>query len=319
MQPSTRRLGAWGAAGLLATAATTGADNLQFSAAGDAATVQASLDAFRAALGPNNGGNPGSFGGGRREINWDGVSDALSSPNAFPGDFFNAATAPRARGALCATDGDHLEVSAKTGNPTATPVEFGNIDASYPGEFAAFSPQRLFAPIGSTTTTVEFFVPGTVTEPAQVTGFGAIFTDVDGVDTSITAYDGDGEVLGIVEVPSVSAPEQFSFAGILITAGNRIAKVEITTGSLPLGAGNVDAPRTGDDVVALDDFIYGEPTSLHCPYDLTGDGAVDGPDLGILLGAWGVVGATPADINLDGTVDAYDLAYVLGGWGPCVD
>src|SRR6059036_281748 len=45
-----------------------------FQAAGaDAASIQSSVDAFRAALGnPNNGNNPGPLLDGRREINWDG-------------------------------------------------------------------------------------------------------------------------------------------------------------------------------------------------------------------------------------------------------
>ena len=45
-----------------------------FQAAGpNAASIQSSVDAFRAALGiPNNGNNPGPLSHGRREINWDG-------------------------------------------------------------------------------------------------------------------------------------------------------------------------------------------------------------------------------------------------------
>jgi hypothetical protein len=47
--------------------------------------------------------------------------------------------------------------------------------------------------------------------------------------------------------------------------------------------------------------------------DLDGDGATDGNDLGIMLGAWGSDGA--ADLNGDGAVDADDLGALLGGWG----
>lgn len=133
-----------------------------FAASGDAAAIQAQVDAFRATLGALNGNVPGSFGGGRREINWDAVPDTASSPNAFPPAFFNFTAAPRARGVVFATDANHFEVSAKTGNPTATPVEFGNVNPSYIGEFAVFSPQRLFAPVdGGSETAVSFFVPGT--------------------------------------------------------------------------------------------------------------------------------------------------------------
>ncbi len=46
--------------------------------------------------------------------------------------------------------------------------------------------------------------------------------------------------------------------------------------------------------------------------DLTGDGDVDGGDLGILLGYWGGSGA--ADLDESGTIDAADLAILLGAW-----
>jgi hypothetical protein len=47
--------------------------------------------------------------------------------------------------------------------------------------------------------------------------------------------------------------------------------------------------------------------------DLTGDGVVNGDDLGILLGAWGP-GSGPADLDLDGNVDGNDLGLLLGAW-----
>ena len=50
------------------------------------------------------------------------------------------------------------------------------------------------------------------------------------------------------------------------------------------------------------------------PADLTGDGVVDGADLGILLGAWGSSGPA-GDVNGDGSVDGSDLGLLLGAWG----
>ena len=50
--------------------------------------------------------------------------------------------------------------------------------------------------------------------------------------------------------------------------------------------------------------------------DLNGDGAVDGPDLGLFLSAWGGCGTPcPADFNDDGIVDGGDLFLLLGNWG----
>lgn len=54
-----------------------------------------------------------------------------------------------------------------------------------------------------------------------------------------------------------------------------------------------------------------------CAADLNDDNAVDGADLGRLLGAWGDPTAVEADLNGDGTVDGADLGSLLGAWGPC--
>ncbi|MFO0963625.1 MAG: GC-type dockerin domain-anchored protein [Phycisphaerales bacterium] len=53
----------------------------------------------------------------------------------------------------------------------------------------------------------------------------------------------------------------------------------------------------------------GSPT----PVDITGDGRVDGRDLGALLGAWGSANAA-ADLNADGIVDGADLGLLLDCW-----
>lgn len=54
----------------------------------------------------------------------------------------------------------------------------------------------------------------------------------------------------------------------------------------------------------------------QCTGDLDGSGAVDGADLGTLLGAWGSAGS-PADLDGDGTVGGADLGVMLGNWGAC--
>jgi len=48
------------------------------------------------------------------------------------------------------------------------------------------------------------------------------------------------------------------------------------------------------------------------PYDLNGDGIVNGADLSILLAQWG--GPGTADFNGDGVVNGADLAQLLGAW-----
>jgi hypothetical protein len=56
--------------------------------------------------------------------------------------------------------------------------------------------------------------------------------------------------------------------------------------------------------------------SIACPGDINADGAVDGADLGLLLGAWGT-GAGLADFDGNGVVDGADLGVLLSRWGPC--
>src|SRR6266581_4071046 len=138
----------------------------------DPASIQATVDAFRAAIGGGVvAGANGSFGGVRREINWDGVPDAFSSPNNLPANFFNV-NSPR--GVVFATPGSGFQVSANAG---VAPVRFDNINPTYSSIFQTFSPQRLFTAVGSNVVDVTFFVPGSTT-PATVSGFGAVFTDV---------------------------------------------------------------------------------------------------------------------------------------------
>ncbi len=60
--------------------------------------------------------------------------------------------------------------------------------------------------------------------------------------------------------------------------------------------------------------------------DVNEDGVVDGVDLGLVLGSWGQVPASPEsppelpkDFNQDGTVDCFDQKFILGNWGDCVE
>ena len=146
--------------------------------------LQAAIDSFRADLGGVNNGVGGSFGSGRREINWDGVPDSFALPNNLPFNFFNS-NSPR--GAVFSTveGGSALNqfmVSADSDNPTLTPVRFGNFNAAYATNFQAFSAERLFHLRGGDTLTLTFFLPGT-NIPASVSGMGVVFVDVDAPPT----------------------------------------------------------------------------------------------------------------------------------------
>lgn len=231
-----------------------------FSAAGTTAAdagLQAAVGNFRSALGAQNPNAPGSVGSGRREINWDGVPDARAAPNNLPADFFNV-NSPR--GVVFSTPGTGFQVSAKTGNPTSTPTQFGNLDPNYPSFFEPFSPERLFTALGSNIVDVNFFVPGSNT-PASSQGFGVVFSDVDLANTtSLEFFNAGNASLGTFFAPSISGNETFSFLGVQFSEGNVISRVRITSGNQVLGPGN-----TSTDLVVMDDFIYGEPSPVPLP------------------------------------------------------
>jgi hypothetical protein len=227
---------------------------LSFSASGaNAASIQATVDSYRASLGALNANVAGSFGTGRREINWDGVPNQFAAPNNLPANFFNV-NSPR--GAVFSTPGTGFQVSANAG---IAPVEFGNIEPQYPDLFAPFSAQRLFTALGSNVTDVSFFIPGSTT-PALTRGFGSIFTDVDSAtSTSIEYFDAFGTSLGVFGVPNATGNQTLSFFGLTYDAPT-VSRVRITSGSQVLAPGN-----TAFDLVVMDDFIYGEPVPIPEP------------------------------------------------------
>ncbi|MBL9134933.1 MAG: hypothetical protein JNK85_03650 [Verrucomicrobiales bacterium] len=221
------------------------------------ADILDTVNLFRADVSLGGGVNPGGggpFENGRRQITWDGVPDVRSEPNFMPPDqFLNTAR----QGAFFDTPGSGFFTSADNANPTATAPLFNAINPAYAGQFQAFSAQRLFIAVDSIITDTFFFIPSDPTSKGVVNGFGAVFADVDLADeTTIEYFDSTNQSLGIYDVPA-SSDGGLSFLGVTFGDGERVARVRITSGTAPLSALNVDGP--GVDVVAMDDFIYGEP------------------------------------------------------------
>lgn len=247
---------------------------LVFQAAGPTAdSIQGTVDAYRAALGdPNNGNQPRAALAdpniGRREINWDGVGGNLTTDTPVTpfNNFLNT------RGAQFTTPGSGLSQAPPSGGPQGgLAVLFNN--PTYGTIFSTFSQFRLFTPVGSNITEALFFIPGTNgADPATVSGFGAVFTDVDQPDgsgpgkkqgnrkasTLIEYFGADGDLLFSSFVPAAPGDAGLSFFGIVFEDA-RIASVRITTGDV--------APGPDDDgehdIVVMDDFIYGEPQPLQ--------------------------------------------------------
>lgn len=282
------------------------------------AAIQAMVDQFRTDLGGANNGVGGSFITGRREINWDGVPDNFAEPNNFPLDFFNV-NSPRGVifNAIEDDTGSALNqfaVSATAASGVA--VRFGNINANYSTIFQTFSAQRLFIARNTHLMEVNFVIPGT-NIPATVSGFGVVFADVDsatgGNRSLIRVYGPDGRQLSAASAPV--ADGGLSFVGISFNAGERVARVVIESGNIALSGTNNDGTG-GVDVVAMDDFIYGEPRSTqYHTGDFDGDGVTDSnifrPSSGtwftlnsgsntVSFVSWGQNGDIPVDGDFDG-------------------
>ena len=239
------------------------AETFVFQAAGPTAeSIQGTVDAYRLALGALKGNDPGPLPGGRREINWDGGAvgvDATTDPVTPFNVFLNT------RGAQFTTPGTGLSQAPPAGGPQGGLAELFD-NPSYGTIFGAFSPLRLFTAVDSNVTEAFFFIPGTNgADPATVTGFGAVFTDVDRPDgskkrrgsTLLRYFDADGKVLFTGVVPASPGDASLSFFGVVFD--------EALVGSVRITSGN-KAPGPDDggksDVVMMDDFIYGEPQPL---------------------------------------------------------
>ncbi len=261
--------------------------------------IQLAVDAFRADLGGDNNGNtPGSQPGGRREINWDGGgADAPVTLDPSPMTRFSN------RGAVFTTPGTGFEIS---GLPAP---EFGEINVSYPTLFAPFSVPRLFSALNSNVLDVWFFVPGSTTVPAAVTGFGAVFTGV-GVENStrLEFYAPDGALLYERAVPW-AAGESLSFLGVSFYSGEVVGRVRIISGNAALGPNEAGVV----DVAVMDDFVYGEPVSVQ--------GLTVAPESGRLFRTAAldlVVGVTGLTASVTGGRVQLDRVDVTGPFLACL-
>ena len=84
--------------------------------------------------------------------------------------------------------------------------------------------------------------------------------------------------------------------------------------SVLVRVGSFSAGSFGPGVLTVQDGIL--DCSDSCRADITGDGLVDGADLGRLLSSWGP-NRGAADLNGDGSVNGADLGILVSAWGNC--
>jgi len=225
---------------------------LTFEALGDSVSIAAKLVEFRAALGGSlNAPNAPPADSGRREINWDGAPADLTNVDDFPADFFNVNSK---RGAVLATPGTGFRVDS---------TNFAAVNAGFGAQFKFFSPKKVFMPVGSNQLDVQFNLVGT-TISGLVTGFGVVFSDVDRRgSTTVEFFDANDVRIAVLVAPSQDGTQLLSFTGAVFAAPI-VARVRITSGDAALNAAITDLTAGGaNDLVVMDDFVYGEPQPLR--------------------------------------------------------
>ena len=98
---------------------------------------------------------------------------------------------------------------------------------------------------------------------------------------------------------------------IWLAAGRHALKIEFFERGG--GAGLIaswQGPGVAKAAIPAANLLHG---GVDSPADIDNNGAINGADLTILLGAWGGSGGA-ADINRDGQVEGADLAILLNAW-----
>ena len=164
-------------------------------------------------------------------------------------------------------------------------------------------------------------------------GNGGAFKSVGGLTAGAAVTLEDCTVTASTSGSDGAAVHHFGNQGVGTPGVLRIVGTDITGNSTLVGAGgvSVDGPQSGCVLAGGTTvcanlprniegafLIEGAATVCGCLADVTGDGVVNGGDLGIVLSSWGGGDAFgTGDVNHDGVIDGSDLTIVLSSWGSC--
>ncbi len=168
---------------------------------------------------------------------------------------------------------------------------------------------------------------------ASGSGNGGAFKTVGAKSVDGTFLLQDCTITGTMSGVDGAAVHHFENLALGTAGALRIVDTEISGNTTIVGAGGVrhDGRQSslvlaGATVVCPNTvrnidgpfLLESGATVCDCLTDVTGDGSVNGGDLGVVLNAWGLADAQgTGDVNHDGVVDGADLALVLGSWGAC--
>lgn len=133
-----------------------------------------------------------------------------------------------------------------------------------------------------------------------------------GVQTVSVAY--SNVAGGVTGTGNIDLDPEFVSAGSDYRLAATSPCIDTGTNAVVL-AGDTDLD--GNERISGDAVDMGcyERSAEPCIGDLDGDGLVNGADLTLLLGQWGISGS--ADLDGNGLVDGADLTLLLGRWGAC--
>jgi hypothetical protein len=122
---------------------------------------------------------------------------------------------------------------------------------------------------------------------------------------------------------------QVRMLGLGLAAALGVTALLVLAPSLPAhadaGARRGEVRRAAARQVAMpvnDDFRFRPVlayagTTVECPEDLDGSGAIDFGDILEILSRWGPCNECPQDLDGSGAVDFGDILVILSNWGPC--
>jgi Regulator of chromosome condensation (RCC1) repeat/Dockerin type I domain len=168
---------------------------------------------------------------------------------------------------------------------------------------------------------------------ASGSGNGGAFKTVGAKTAGGTFLLQDCSITGTISGVDGAAIHHFENSDLGTRGLLRIVDTEISANSTVVGAAGVrnDGPQTALVLAGTTSVCGNAPRNVGGPFliegtasvcgclaDVTGDGQVNGGDLGIVLNSWGGADALGSgDVNHDGVIDASDLSVVLSNWGAC--
>ena len=153
---------------------------------------------------------------------------------------------------------------------------------------------------------VVFNVPGNTDVRAGVTGFGAVFTDVDSAtSTRLQFFAPDGALLFERAVPAAAGNETLSFLGVSFDRGEIVGRVRIVSGNAALGPAEAGNRRSG-----CDGRLHLRRAGVHRrPDDFAGSGTLfEAAGFELVIG---LDSAVTAPIDARVTFDGYDATGSL--------